>query len=499
MTIARSTADGGRPLRVAVVGGGVAGLSTAYFLRRQAAEQDRALHLTLFEAAARLGGHVLSEEADGFLLEGGPDCFVSQKPWGVRLSRELGLCLMNTAPAGATYVLSHGRLHALPEGTMLMVPTRFLPLARSRLLSWPGKARMGLDLLLPRGGGDDESLGDFVRRRLGSEALEKIAEPLVAGVHAGDPDRLSLSSTFPRFKEMEVRERSLIVAMIKARRRQAAARRQAHAATAQSPATSLSAFVTLTGGLQSLIQGLAGALPDDIVRLGSPVDRVERCEPGEEATRAGLQVWLKDSSEPGECFDAVVLATPAAQTARVVAKLDQKLADELTGIAAVSAVTVSLAWPKTQVAHPLNGFGLVVPRGEKRDIMGVTWTSSKFPGRAPKDYVLVRAFLGGVKGPEILDLSDREIVSMVRREVGELLGVSAIPRLARLYRWEKAMPQYNVGHAGRLARIEERLTELPGLFLAGGSYRGIGIPDCIQSGRAAASALLEAALPSQTA
>jgi protoporphyrinogen/coproporphyrinogen III oxidase len=211
---------------VAVVGGGIAGLAAAHRLVA-ASPADAPVEVTLFERSFRLGGHVVSEEVEGYLVEGGPDCFVSQKPWGLRLARELGLgeSVTNTAPAGSTYVLSGGRLHPLPDGVMLMVPTRFLPLAQSGLISWRGKLRMGMDLVLPRGGEGDETLGSFVSRRLGQEALEKIAEPLVAGVHAGDPDRLSLRSTFARFKEMEERDRSLILAMLKARRRMAASAR----------------------------------------------------------------------------------------------------------------------------------------------------------------------------------------------------------------------------------------------------------------------------------
>jgi protoporphyrinogen/coproporphyrinogen III oxidase len=504
--------------RVAVVGGGVAGLAAAYRLTRDAAPRTGAadpqapgaghapeLEVTLFEADHRLGGHIISEEVDGYLVEGGPDCFVSQKPWGLRLAGELGMsyAVTNTAPAGATYVLSGGRLHPLPDGVMLMVPTRFLPLARSRLISWPGKLRMGLDLALPRGGEGDETLGAFVSRRLGREALEKIAEPLVAGVHAGDPDRLSLQSTFARFKQMEQRDRSLILAMLKARRHQAQAKRKA----ADGPPPP-SAFVTLAGGLGSLVKGLAATLPAGTARLGVRVTEIERWpapglspgdRPGGETPRYGLRVsatapgeWEEAAASREGPFDAVILASPAGETKRLVAELDPALAAELAGIGAVSAVTVSLGWPREHVSHPLDGFGLVVPRREGRRIMGVTWTSSKFPGRVPPGRVLVRAFLGGVKGPEVLRLTDDGIVGLVRGEIDDLLGVKTAPELVRLYRWPEAMPQYNVGHAARLVRLDDLLLRHPGLLLAGGSYRGIGIPDSIQSGIEAAERALAA-------
>lgn len=503
---------GGTP-RVAIVGAGIAGLAAAYFLRKQAALAGTPLEVVVFEAAGRAGGHIVSEDLDGFLIEGGPDCFVSQKPWGLRLAQELGLAgaVTSTASAGTTtYVLSDGRLHPLPEGTMLMVPTRFLPLAGSGLLTWPGKLRMGLDLLLPRGGVGDESLGAFVRRRLGQEALEKIAEPLVAGVHAGDPDRLSLLSTFPRFKEMEQRDRSLILAMVKARRRVAAARRAEAAGGAPPP----SAFVTLAGGLETFARSLGAGLPDGTIRLGTQV--VEVARPADSAagiaalsadparirgflvrTAAGSAAQVAGSGHRGsagaageDLFDAVVLALPAKDAARLTAGLEPTLARELAGIDSVSAVTVSLAWRREAVAHPLDGFGLVIPRREKRPIMGVTWTSSKFPGRAPDGTVLLRAFLGGVKGPEILAREDAEILALVRAELRELLGAVGEPLLGRLYRWPEAMPQYNVGHGERLKRLETMQDGLSGLVLAGGSYRGIGIPDCIQSGVEAAGKVL---------
>jgi oxygen-dependent protoporphyrinogen oxidase len=437
----------------------------------------------------------MSQWVEGFLLEAGPDCFVSQKPWGVRLAGELGLTIVNTAPAGATYVLSGGRLHPLPEGTMLMVPTRFLPLARSRLLSWPGKVRMGMDLLLPRGGGEDESLGAFVTRRLGKEALEKIAEPLVAGVHAADPDGLSLLATFPRFKLMEERDRSLIVAMVRARRRMAQARR-AQPAGAASPPT---AFVTLEGGLEKMVTALAHSLPPESLRLGARVTRVSPVpgHPGGSPAGYNLTVegWERTPRglsmiEPVGPFDAVILALPAGRAAEVLTGLDDAFAAELAGIQTVSAVTVSLAWKNEQVGHDLDGFGMVVPRRERRPIMGVTWTSSKFPGRAPAGHVLLRAFLGGAKGPDILALSDDEITDLVLRELAPLLGVRKAPLLVRVHRWPEAMPQYHVGHLARLERIEEHLSRHPGLALAGGSYRGIGIPDCIAGGLAAAESVL---------
>jgi oxygen-dependent protoporphyrinogen oxidase len=478
----------GGPRRVAVVGAGIAGLSAAYHLLAEAADSGRALDLRVFEAAERPGGHVVSEAREGFVVEGGPDCFVSQKPAGLRLARELGLGAQVTntsSDVSQTFVLSGGRLHPLPEGVMLMVPTKFLPLARSPLLSWTGKVRMGADLVAPRRtDGADESLGGFVRRRLGREALDKIAEPLVAGVHAGDPELLSLRSTFPRFAEYERQDRSLIVAMVKARRRMAAERAGRPPGGPAAP----SGFITLGGGLQQMVDALGERLPAGTLRVREPVTALEvAASPG---GQPGWTVVTGAGDAARWDADAVILAVPAYEAARLVSPHDAELAAELAGIEFVSAATVSLGFVRAQVDNPLRGYGLVIPRGEGRSVMGVTWSSSKFPGRAPADRVLVRAFVGGVKGPELLALADDKLVALVRREVADLLGAWGEPVLSRLFRWERAMPQYHVGHAARLERIQSRLAARRGLFVAGGSYAGIGIPDCIQSGADGAAAAL---------
>src|SRR5680860_937267 len=406
------------PLRVAVVGGGVAGLSAAYFVEKYATEAGLRVDTHLLEAQERVGGHIVSEHKDGFLIEGGPDCFLSRKPGGMELVRELGLegDLVGTESRNArTFVLSGGMLHPLPEGTMLMIPTKVLPVASSRLLSWKGKLRMGLDLVLPRGGqGGDESLGAFVRRRLGEEALRKIAEPLVAGVHAGDPDVLSLASTFSRFREMEDKDRSLILAMLRARRRAGQAREVGDKGAP-------SAFVALRGGMDGLTRGLRDGLSDGVVNTGR---------------------------------------------------------------------TVTLGYPVDRVGVKLNGHGFVVPRGEKCSVMGVTWSSSKFKGRAPEGCVAVRAFIGGVRDLEVDSRPDEEIVDRASRDVGRILRIKGEPMLKHIYRWPAAMPQYELGHAHRMERVNARLASWRGLSLAGSSYNGIGISDCVSDGRRAARLLV---------
>jgi len=472
----------GSPRKIAVVGGGIAGLATARFLLERSRQEGVELDVRLFERERRLGGHIATSREAGFLIEGGPDCFVSQKPWGLRLASELDLeqavTGTKTMGGGKTYVLKGGVPHALPDGVMLMVPTKFMPLARTHLLSWPGKLRMGLDLVLPRGGSADETLGDFVRRRLGEEALERIAEPLVAGVHAGNPDRLSLMSTFPRFKTMEDEHRSLVLAMLRARRK-----------TRSKPAAARSAFVTLQPGLDRFIVALEEGMPPGTVRRAAVVQGLEHGAGGGPPYNLGHSSGESGGGTLQEAFDEVVLAVPAFAAAGLLRELAPAAATELGQIEFVDAATVSLGFARADVAHPLDGFGLVIPRSEGRQIMGITWSSSKFPGRAPEGHLLVRAFVGGTKAPELLREDDETLLATVEREVTGLLGARN-PVVRRLYRWEQAMPQYNVGHRQRVESIERRMKVLPGVHLAGGSYWGIGIPDCIASADRVASAIL---------
>jgi len=472
------------PLRVAVVGGGVAGLSAAYFVEKYATEAGLRVDTHLLEAQERVGGHIVSEHKDGFLIEGGPDCFLSRKPGGMELVRELGLegDLVGTESRNArTFVLSGGMLHPLPEGTMLMIPTKVLPVASSRLLSWKGKLRMGLDLVLPRGGqGGDESLGAFVRRRLGEEALRKIAEPLVAGVHAGDPDVLSLASTFSRFREMEDKDRSLILAMLRARRRAGQAREVGDKGAP-------SAFVALRGGMDGLTRGLRDGLSDGVVNTGRKVTVVTPA-----ADTSGGYVLDVESSDGIDRLevDQVILALPASQAAQMIQGFDRALAHELGAISFNSAATVTLGYPVDRVGVKLNGHGFVVPRGEKCSVMGVTWSSSKFKGRAPEGCVAVRAFIGGVRDLEVDSRPDEEIVDRASRDVGRILRIKGEPILKHIYRWPAAMPQYELGHAHRMERVHARLASWRGLSLAGSSYNGIGISDCVSDGRRAARLLV---------
>ena len=448
---------------VIVVGGGIAGLSAALALH--GAGRD----VRLLEAGPRLGGVVRTETVDGFVIEAGPDAILAQKPEGLALIGAVGVAdrLVPTVPRTRTvFVLHRERLHPLPEGMMLAVPTRILPFLRSGLFSWPGKLRMAMDLLLPRRGhDDDESIASLLRRRFGAEAVDRLGEPLMAGIHAGDPERLSIQSTFPRFVEMEQRHRSLIRGMWATRPR--------------GPAASRSAFYSLAGGLGELVDAIARRLPPGGIRLDARVSTLTR-------TAGAFTVRLSDGSTLAA--RSVILAVPAYAAAPLLSPLSRESALLLQTIPFVSSATVALGYRREDVAHPLDGYGLLVPRGEGLRTSACTFVSSKFPGRAPEGCVLLRAFLGGARDGDVLRGSDSELAALVRREMGAVLGLHGDPLVQRVYRWPRATPQMVVGHRERMARLDALVGGLPGLFLTGAGLHGTGLPDAIADGERAARA-----------
>jgi oxygen-dependent protoporphyrinogen oxidase len=456
---------------VAIIGGGIAGLSAAYHLQKKSAEAGQPLSYSLFEAGAELGGKIVTDASDGFIIEGGPDSFISQKPWARDLCLELGLedRLIGTNDAQRkTYVVQRNRLRPLPDGVMLIIPTRFLPFALSPLISLPGKLRMAMDLIIPRRKEQgDESLSSFITRRLGREALEKIAEPLMAGIYVADPYRLSLRSTFPRFLDMEQRYGSLVRAMLhqkRMRKKMMAGRKP------------LPLFMTLRGGLEELVQTLVSRLNGQI-RTRTPVQALEKTADG----------FLLTTGEETVHADAVIMSAPAANARALIQPMHSELAAALSRIRYLSTATVSLAFDRSQVRHPLDGFGFVVPKTESCRLMACTIVSTKFQERAPEGKVLLRAFVGGYHNEELVDLSDDDMIDLVMNELDALLGIEGSPEKARVYRWRKANAQYDVGHAELVDRIEAMAADaLPGLFFAGGAYRGVGIPDCIHHGEQAA-------------
>jgi oxygen-dependent protoporphyrinogen oxidase len=464
------------PLRIVVVGGGIAGLAAAHRFVELARDAARPLDLVLAEAAGRLGGTIRTERTDGFLLEAGPDSFISEKPWALALAERIGLGprLRRTDDRfRRTYVVRRGRLEPLPEGFLLLAPTRVGPVLRSRVFSWRGKLRLALDVVLPRRtGGGDESLGRFVRRRLGREALERVAQPLVGGIYTADPDRLSLAATMPRFLALEQEHRSLILGLRRAAR-------PGEATGASGARWSL--FVTLAEGMEELVSALAARLPRGAVRVGTPVAALG-------AAPEGWRVALADGRSLAA--DGVVLAGPAPRMAAVVGGVDEWLARQLGGIPQASSATVALAYPRTAVRHALDGFGFVTPRIEGRIALACTFSSVKYPGRAPEGFVLLRVFVGGALQADLLERGDADLARLAHDDVAALLGIAGAPVLSRVWRHPSTMPQYEVGHLDRVAAIETRLESLPGLAVAGGSYRGVGIADCVHSGEVAAERLI---------
>ena len=443
----------------------MAGLAAAYRLQQASAERPLTIHLV--DAAPRFGGKVVSEAHDGFLLEGGPDSFIAHKPSALQLARELGLeerlLACNEGPGGAS--IFHGdRLQPLPDGFRQLVPGRWGPFLRSPLLSWRGKLRLACEPWVPRGRQDeDESVGAFIRRRLGPEALERLAEPMLAHIHVADIERMSLLSTYPRLHALEQRHGSLWRGLRSAPR----------------PRGPL--FWTLQGGVAELCDRLVERLPDVHKHQGSTVREVTSQADGT------YQVHLDDMTLTA---DTVVLAVPAFAAASILQRSAPALAQALGAIRYVSLATLSLGFCRQDIPNHVSGFGFFVPRGAQRQVLAATWSSAKFAHRAPVDRVLLRVFLANKDVDEdVLGLSDDALMTAVRQDLERLVGLRAEPLFGRLYRWPRGYPQYDVGHGSVLKRIEEQLPER--IFLAGSAFHGVGLPDCIQSGFAAADAVLE--------
>ncbi len=481
----------GRRARIAVIGGGIAGLAAAHRLVELASGVPSGLEVTLYEAASRPGGSIATEHRDGYVIEVGPDAFLTEKPWAVALCERLGLAdrLIGTrAGHRRTYVLHGGRLRLLPEGFALVAPTRFGSVWRSDLFTWRGKARMALDLVLPRGPNrDDESLGAFVTRRFGREVLERVAEPLVAGIYTADAATLSLRATMPRFLDLEQRHRSLILALRRGRSAGPGVGPQAGPGGSSGPRWGL--FAAPDAGMGLLVRALAARLPAGALRLGA---RVRGIVPGGGAP-ARYRVVVDGG--PAVPADGVVVAARAPEAAALVDGLDPGLADLLRGISYASSAVVALGYERRQIAHPLDAFGFVVPRAERVPLLACTFSSVKFAGRAPEERVLLRAFAGGALRQDDLARDDDALAAMTETALRPLLGISGRPHLTCVHRHPEAMPQYLLGHGARVARIEARTRDHTGFAVAGGAYHGVGIPDCIHSGEHAAERVLAAVIP----
>lgn len=462
--------------RIIVIGGGISGLAAAHRLF----EFDPALDVQLWEAGDRLGGVLQTVRRDGFLIERSADNFITDPPYAVELCQRIGLAEAliptRTQERGAL-VVHRGRLERVPPGFMLMAPARLWPLVTTPILSPLGKLRLLAEALVPSRPIEDESLASFARRRLGREVFERIVQPLVGGIYTADPERLSLRATLPRFLEMERQHGSLI----------RAARRQQVKVTGSSDTNGgarYSMFVAPRDGLTSLVDALAARLPEGAVRLRRPVESIAR---GEDAT------WhVRTAGQTPETVrcDGLIVATPAPIAARLLQSLDRTLAVDLGRIEYAGTAIVTLAYRRAQISHALDGFGFVVPAVERRRILAGSFSSVKFPGRAPDDAVLVRVFIGGACQSELLDLTDEELSQIAREELTALVGAAGQPLFADVTRWPKAMPQYHLGHEALVAEIERAAAALPHFALAGNAYHGVGIPNCIHSGELAAQRIV---------
>ena len=461
------------PRRIAIIGGGISGLAAAHRLV-ELAPQSR---FVLLESDSRLGGVLRTDYSDGFQVEQSADNFITTVPWGLDLCKRLGLAdeLIQTNPAHRrTFVVRKRRLYRLPDGFLMMAPTRMWPLAVTPILSPWGKLRAALEYFIPPRKDDaDESMADFVRRRLGREVFGRLVEPLVSAVYAADMEKLSVLATLPRFRQMESQHGSLIRAM----RRQMALGR---ASETQSGAR-YSMFVTLRGGLSSLTGAIAKRLPQGAVRLSTPVERIERRADGWRLSLGGGVV---------EDFDAVIVATGAREAARLLEPVDAELAGQLGGIAHEGTAILSVAYDRDQIDHPLDGMGAVVPLMEKSPILAISFSSQKYAHRAPEGKELLRVFVGGARCPEMARMDAEELKPQVLTELAALLGIRGEPTYLSIAHWPDTMPQYHVGHVQLVERIESLAARLPNLALAGNAYHGVGIPNCIHSGEQAAEHVL---------
>jgi len=482
-------------MRVAIIGGGIAGLAAAFELEK-ARTAGADVRYTLFESRERLGGSIASESADGIVLERGPDSFLSEKPAGAELCHELGLADQLTPSNDAnrkTYIVVKNRLVPLPDGLMFLIPTKLVPTALTTLFSPATKMKMALELLHPpRPSGQDESVAALVERHFGREAVDRLADPLLSGIYGGDATQLSARTVLPKLVEMESQYGSLTRGMLAAhkqmRAKMAASRAAGKSGAGKQgarPTGARSIFTTLKGGLQQLVDALEARLNPEWVRKSTPIDGLDRKADG----------WGLRSRDTSEIYDAVILASQAFVAGGLLAQTDAALGDELSAIPYSSSVTVNLVFDESQIGPLPDGFGFLVPAVEGRAMLACTFVHRKFIGRTPTGKAVLRAFLGGAKNESLLDQTDDVLIATVRRELSEILGARIlgphIPTEAtQVSRWKRAMAQYAVGHQERMKRIKERVSALPGLRLAGNAYDGIGIPDCIRTGRNAARELI---------
>ncbi len=469
--------DEGKPWRVAVVGAGITGLAAAHRLIELAGETGLALDLTVFEASDRVGGVIETRTIGDFLVETGPDSFITNKPWALDLCQRLGLD-EQLIPTNETFrrslVLRRGKPVAVPEGFMLLAPAKIWPVLKSPIFSPFGKLRLAMEYFVPRRTEtNDESLASFVRRRFGREVLDRIVQPMIGGIYTSDPEKLSLKATMPRFLAMEAEYRSLI----------RATKREAAKTEKQSSGARYGLFLTLASGLSNLTETLESRITKSAkIQLNSKVTKV--CQ-----TEEGFDVTVENDKQSSRHFDGLIIALPAYRAADLLLNVNRQLADDLNSIEFASSAIVVTGHKLKDVRHPLDAFGLVVPAIENRQILAVSFPSRKFEGRAPDDSIQMRTFIGGAMQPELFDKSDDELAQITKNELTEIFGVTAPPEFASVCKHKKAMPQFHLGHVDRVERIQQQVSTINGLSFAGNALHGVGIPDCIHSGESAAEDL----------
>ncbi|HTR66777.1 MAG TPA: protoporphyrinogen oxidase [Terriglobales bacterium] len=460
--------------RIAIIGGGISGLSAAFALEEQRAAGVQ-VDYTLYESSSRLGGVLRTERVDGCLIEAGPDSFITEKPWAAELCRQLGIgdqLIGSNDAARKTYIVVKGLLVPIPDGLMFLVPTKITPAVLSPLFSLGSKLRMAREWFHPPRRSDaDETVASLVERHYGREVVERLADPMLSGVYGGEAGELSVRAVLPRFAEMEAQHGSLGRAMVAARKKMAQ--------TGDSAKPPL--FTSLKDGMQQLTDTLLTRLPPKSLRTNSAVQTVQS-ERGS---------WLVSAGYKSDVFDAVIIATPAGVAATLLQIANPALAAELAGIRYSSSATVALGYAADVRAALPAGFGFLVPRTEALRMLAATFVHNKFPHRAPRDRALIRCFFGGSRDEAVLNLDPEQIVQIARQELRQILGISAEPLFTRVFKWPASMAQYAVGHLEKLARIERLRRDSPGLALAGNAYRGIGVPDCVRSGKQAVAQSLE--------
>lgn len=459
--------------RIAIIGGGISGLSAAYTIEEKR-QSGTPIEYVLLESSPRLGGVLVTDRVDGCLVEAGPDSFITEKPWAADLCRKIGLGdqLIGSNDADRkTYIVAKNKLVVMPDGLMFMVPTLIMPTVLSSLFSWRTKARMAAEWFHPpHKASEDETVAEMVERHYGSEMVDLLADPLLSGVYGGEATQLSVRAVLPRFADMELKYGSLGRAMLAARKKMGAA--------AKAPPKPL--FTSLKDGMQAMVDALVTRLDSSALKTSSPVQSLTRQGGG----------WTVSAGYQSDHFDAVIIATPTHAASAVLQSADENLSRDLGDIKYSSSVTVTLGYDENVRRSLPPGFGFLVPRSAGRRMLATTFVHNKFPHRAPENRAIVRCFLGGARDEQILLATEDEILRIVHSELQQIIGLDAEPLFARVYKWKSAMAQYSVGHLERLQRIEALRQRLPGLALAGNGYSGIGVPDCVRSGAEAAGKVL---------